>query len=362
LGLWVLGVPHFLLCGLLSGVLRYIPYLGVWVGAALTAILSLTVAGWTTPLWVFALFLVMEVVWANVLEPVLQGHSIGVSEAALLVSAAFWAWLWGAIGLLLAVPMTACLVVLGKFIPPLEFLHTLLGVEPALEPHLAYFQRVLARDHDEADEVVEDYLNDHDAEQTFAEVLLPAVSLARQKSGEGQFTADDERVMYQMTRELVEEVPAGDAAPADGAGVKVFGCPAGTEADEVAALMLGHLLKPTGCRFELLSSQSLSGEMLARIRAEDPEVLVGVALFPQSIAHTRYLCKRLRTAFPEKKLVVGCLGYQGNLDKVRERLKQAGADEVGTTLHETRVLVESLVRFLAVKDEAPPAQEPAVVG
>src|SRR5262249_17394368 len=111
--------------------------------------------------------------------------------------------------------------------------------------------------------------------------------------------------------------------------------------------------------FELLSAQMLSGEVLARIRADRPDLLVVVALFPQSIAHTRYLCKRLRASFPDKKIVVGCWGYKGNLEKVRDRLKAAGAAEGGTTLQETGAVTEPLARFLAVKKET---REPAEVG
>lgn len=351
------NVPYAILWGLLAGALRYVPYVGVWCAAAFPVILGLATPGWVTPLVVLGLFLAFEMVWANFLEPHFLGHSIGVSEAALLICAAFWAWLWGPIGLILAVPMTACLVVLGKFIPQLEFFHTLLGVEPVLEPHLIYFQRVLARDHDEAADVAEEYLKDHDAEQAFAAVLLPAVSLAKQKSGEGQFTPDDERAVYQVTQEVIDEVPVPvPENPPGGEPVLAFGCPAGSEADELGLQMLGHLLRPTGCRFEVISAHVLSGELLARIREEGPDVLVLAAVFPQSIAHTRYLCKRLRTAFPGKKMVVGCWGYKGNMDKVRDRLKEAGADEVGTTLQETRALVEPMVRFLAVQDATP---EPA---
>ena len=141
--------------GFLAVILRYVPYLGSWMTASVLIMLSLAIfPGWLQPLLVLGLIVVLEVVTANVAEPRLFGHSMGVSEVALLVAAAFWAFLWGPIGLVLSSPLTVCLVVLGKYVPQLEFLDVLLGDEPSLDADVSYYQRLLARDQDEAAQLV----------------------------------------------------------------------------------------------------------------------------------------------------------------------------------------------------------------
>jgi predicted PurR-regulated permease PerM len=160
-GLFGIGIPYALLWGLLSAVLRYIPYLGPWLAATLPLALSLLVAeGWTAPALVLALFLSLELICNMLLEPWLYGRGIGVSETATLIMIAFWAWLWGPIGLVLATPLTVCLVVLAKYVPFLNVLDTLLGNQPALEPQIMFYQRLLARDYDEAAEIAEGQFED----------------------------------------------------------------------------------------------------------------------------------------------------------------------------------------------------------
>src|SRR5207253_12642 len=144
------GVPYAVLWGFLAAVLRYIPYIGSAVAATLPIAMSLAVLpGWLSPLLVLGLFVVLELLTFNVIEPWFFGHSAGVSPVALLIAAAFWGWLWGPIGLLLSTPLTVCLEVLGRYVPQLEFLSVLLGHDVDLEPHVRFYQRLLARDGDD---------------------------------------------------------------------------------------------------------------------------------------------------------------------------------------------------------------------
>ncbi len=153
--LLALRVEYAFLWGFLVAVFRYIPYIGIWIAAVPPLILSLAMfPGWVQPLLLIGLFLAIELTASNVIEPRLYGHSIGVSEVALLVAAALWAFLWGPIGLILSSPLTVCLVVLGKYVPQLKFLDVLLGDEPALDAHVTFYQRLLARDQDEATQLV----------------------------------------------------------------------------------------------------------------------------------------------------------------------------------------------------------------
>src|SRR5262249_38175142 len=151
----LIGVKYALLWGFLGAMLRYLPYIGPYLAAVFPVGLSLaTIPGWGAMLMVIGLFLVLELTIANFIEPRLYGQSMGVSEIALLVSAAFWAFLWGPIGLVLSSPLTVCLVVLGRYIPQLDFLAVLLGDEPALDTSISFYQRLLARDQDEAEDLI----------------------------------------------------------------------------------------------------------------------------------------------------------------------------------------------------------------
>ena len=160
LGLFLIGVPYAVIWGCLAAALRFIPYVGVFSAALLPFALSLAVfPGWLQPALVVGLFLVLDVVANMVIEPWLYGHSAGVSQVALLVAVLFWTWLWGPVGLLLATPLTVCLIVLSKHLPALGFIVVLMGDRPVIEAKARYYQRLLARDQDEAADIVEAYVN-----------------------------------------------------------------------------------------------------------------------------------------------------------------------------------------------------------
>jgi predicted PurR-regulated permease PerM len=357
LGLMFIGVPYPALWGLLGMCLRYIPYIGAWVAFAFPFVLSFAVLpGWAPPLLVFGLFLVLELFISNVVEPLLFGRSIGVSEVALLISAAFWTWLWGPMGLVLSTPLTACLAVAGRHVPNLEFLAVLLGDEPALAPSMAYYQRLLARDQDEASDLIEDYAECHNSEEVFDTVLIPALSLARRNRERGLLSREDMDFIRRATAELLEvtSLPHQVSRPPSAAEtyepapiepITVFGCPARDNLDELTLEMLKRLLDPSHCNFEVLSPDALTAEVLATVRTEDaPMVCIG-ALSPQNLAHTRYLCKRLRARIPDLKIIVGCWGPAGDRTKIESRLKEAGADRVATSLLEARSQLAPLVQL-----------------
>ena len=170
---------------------------------------------------VIGLFLTLELIISNFIEPRLYGQSMGVSEIALLVSAAFWAFLWGPIGLVLSSPLTVCLVVLGRYIPQLEFLSVLLGDEPALDAAISFYQRLLARDQDEAESLVIEQMKAAESpEQVYDAMLLPALGAIKRSRVAGDITEDDERYALQVIREIVEDIGEGRigaaAAAADG--------------------------------------------------------------------------------------------------------------------------------------------------
>jgi predicted PurR-regulated permease PerM len=362
-GLFLLGIPYALLWGFLIALLRFVPFIGIWLAASVLVLFSVVVfPGWLQAALVVGLIALVEVVTANIIEPLLFGHSTGISSVALLVAAAFWTWLWGPIGLVLSTPMTACLVVLGKYVPPLAFFNILLGDEPVLEAEVTYYQRLLARDQDEAAELVETHLQDHSLETVYDEVLIPALVLAKRDRENGQLSRDQEQFILQATREVLndlvlphqrtqcKEKAAGVRREQGPPGVVVFGCPVRDAEDELAMEMLSALLQETCCRMEVLSAQTLSGELVARADQEHAALICISALPPSGLAQARYLCKRLRLHFPDAKIAVGIWGETEQVEKARQRLRAAGADAVGTRLLETRDQVVPMIQVLSHVD------------
>ncbi|HEX4589076.1 MAG TPA: AI-2E family transporter, partial [Gemmataceae bacterium] len=336
-GLWFLGVPYAFLWGFLAAVMRYVPYVGIWLAVLPPVVLSLAVApGWTMPLWVVALVAVLELVTANFVEPILFGQSIGVSEVALLVSAAFWAWLWGPLGLILSAPLTVCLVVLGKYVPQLEFFDVILGDAPVLPVRLVFYQRLLARDSDEAAALVEKFVRTAPPEQAYDEFLIPALVAAKRDRDNHDLAEADERFIVSTVAETADQL-ADDAelasakkaaAPPDGPRATCLLVPARDETDEVALRMLRGLLDPLRWDAEILPVAALAAELLERMATLRPAVVCVAALPPGGLAHTRYLCKRLRQRFPDVKIAVGLWGADSALAQAREVLAGAGADHV----------------------------------
>jgi predicted PurR-regulated permease PerM len=346
IALFLIGLDHALLWGLMAAVLRYIPYLGAVIVAGLLLALSLAMfPAWVQPLLVLAVILVLELVTSNLVEPLLFGHSLGVSEVALLISAAFWAFLWGPVGLVLSGPLTVCLVVLGRYVPQLQFIDVLLGAEPALDPKVSYYQRLLARDQDEATALVLAQEKLSSPEQVYDEMLVPGLNFTKRDRERDELTAGDEQFILRATREIVEDLGECQASAAGENGeskvpkfpkIRVLGCPGHDEADALALTMLQQLLDPARWAMEILSTEVLSAELVTLAEENGPAIVCISALPPGGLAHTRYLCKRLRARLPRAKILVGRWGLQGNLEQNQDQLREAGADEVETTLLETR--------------------------
>lgn len=342
LGLSLLDVPHAFLWGFLGALLRFVPYVGPWIAALAPIALSLAVfPGWTRPLLVCALFVVLELFTNLVLETFLYAGTAGVSAVGLLVAFAFWTWLWGPAGLLMATPLTVCLVVLSRHVPGMQFLATLLGDEPALSPDVAYYQRLLAGDRDEATDIVEAYLANAPMDSVYDALLLPALNYARRDAHE--LSAEQQQAVLQGTVAVLDDVLTSPTAvgaaprpPREGTPWLVLGYPARSEADEIALQMLGQVLDVERVRVEVASTGLLSSEVVALVQKRGFAAVCVAALPPGVLAHAKYLCKKLRAALPELKIVVGRWGPPGLGGEGAETLLAAGVDAVGATLLETR--------------------------
>jgi predicted PurR-regulated permease PerM len=361
-GMFLIGIPYAALWGLLAGLLRFVPYIGVWVAMLFPITLSLAAfSGWWLPLATIAIFLILELIAANVMEPWLFGRSMGISEVAILISAAFWVFLWGPVGLLLSTPLTGCLLVLGKYVPQLGFLDLLLGEGPALDADVCYYQRLLARDQDEATDRVLEWIEESGPEGVYDAVLVPALSYSVRDRERGELTEDDENFVLKGTSEILEDL--GERFPTAGPRdsekhgeanseslsppVRILGCPARGEQDCLALQMLIQVLDPTRWAMEITPVEALTAEVVTRVAEEAPAVVCIGSLPPGGLAHTRYICKRLRTRVPEVKIVVGRWGSDGNSQRTQKQFAEAGADFLTTSILETRNQVEALHPLLA---------------
>jgi predicted PurR-regulated permease PerM len=359
LGLLVMGVEYAVLWGFVGFLMRYVPYIGTWIGVIPPALFTFaTTEGWAMPIMVILLFLGLEVLCNNFFEPLLYGKSLGLSEVAQLVAAAFWAFLWGPIGLILSGPLTTCLLVIGKYVPQFRFLTVLLGDEPVLSPRVAFYQRLAARDQDEAAEIVEKEQEKRTPEQVFDELLVPALAAGRRDSSAGRLSDDDLAFITQAVREVAEEVadlaPTSPAPTSDNTAVRVLLVPANDNVDLAAAELLGRLLDPASWEARVTPPATLTSELLDRIEADNPSVVVVASLPPGGLTHTRYLCKRIRQRFADVKVAVcrWSAADDGPADPATDQLKKAGADEVTTSLETTRTF---LAGWRAVLADAPVA-------
>lgn len=208
LGLWLFGLPAAALFGAITALLRFVPYLGPWVAATLPIALSVAVFESWAPTLGIALFLAsVELLSNNVAEPWLYGSSVGLSPFAVVLSAAFWTWLWGPIGVVLSTPLSVCVVVLGRRVPSLEFLAVLLGEEPALEPSVRLYQRLLARDPAGASHLAAEHRAEHGPAATWDELVRPCLLRVERDRKEGQLEASQ----AEEIRRTLEELAAGEA-------------------------------------------------------------------------------------------------------------------------------------------------------
>ena len=373
-GLFIIRVPNAALWGLLAALLRFVPYIGVWMAAAAPLALSLaTTDSWWPLLWTLGLFVTLEAITGNALEPWLYGSSTGLSPAAVIVAATFWTWLWGGVGLLLATPLTVCVAVIGKYIPSLSFLDALLGDEPTLTINERFYQRLLAMDRREACIVADEYRKDHTAVETYSSLFVPALAAEEREKQNGAIDERHQRFIFDTTRELMEDIvgdsgAASSDAKTDGkdndkntapsvpapvlSKVPVFCLPAVDEADEIVAIMLAHSLEREGYKSESLSFKTLANEMVAQVIEAGCGVVCVSATPPHDDLHTRYLCKLLRSKLPKIHIVVGLWDAEMDDAKLLRRRERLTADKVVTKLADAL----DFIRPLAVLDAVESAE------
>lgn len=357
LGLYWIGVPYAALWGGLTALLRFVPFVGTLLSSLMPAALAFAIfPGWTETLQTLALFLALDAVTAYFVEPMIFGRRTGVSSFALLVSALFWIWIWGPIGLLLATPLTVCFAVLGRHVRSLRFLAVIFADEPALSSHVRYYQRLLARDEDEAQTIVNAKVHELGMVTVMDQILIPALALAIQHRMEQEITEDDAAFILDATTEIVQQFRAMNSAPVKGNGAsRIVGIATATPIDQLLLEMLRVALAPSDHVMTTLTPRSTShADAVASTAATGAELSCVVSLSPTRGAEVRGFCRELRAQRPEANLLVlrPLLNEEG-ASRSTTRMKEAGANEVATTIAEALQAVAAFVPSATISSETP---------
>ena len=373
-GLYFIGVPSAVLWGVTSAVLRFVPYIGPVIAAILPAALAAAVdPGWAPVLEVIGLYLVVETITGQFIEPLIFGHLTGLSPAAVVVAAIFWTWLWGPIGLLLSTPLTLCLVVLGRHVDRLEFFDVMLGDRPALTPVENFYQRMLADDPDEAQAQAENLLRERSLTVYYDEVALKGLQLAANDAMRGALSSDKVHTINDSVKALIDDLSSHDdrdphphdkaaaraeatrserAVPTPGAvkddapeggalaprwrGEHPVICLAGKgPLDEAASAMLAQLLGKHGLGARVAPYGSASRQSIGAFDAEGVAmVCISYLEISGSPSGLHYLVRRLRSRIPGAKILVGLWPTDGK-DVDDERIRGVvDADVYVTNLRE----------------------------
>jgi len=364
-GLYFIGIPNAVLWGGFAIGLRFIPYVGPWIAALMPIALSLAVSpGWMEPALVLGLFLVLELISNNVMEPWLYGTSTGVSSIALIVAAVFWTWMWGPVGLVLATPITVCLVVLGRHVPRLAFLSIILSDEEALTPQEDCYHRLLSPGTKDEIEFADNFLKAHPLGELYDGVFVPVLARA-ETDARAQLLVDDQLALIKRSMgEIIDDLgtrPKIVGGDAEGAGTgenailcRVLVLPAKAERDELAGRMLSQLLTRRGPVVEVAYAKMVAGELVGLVEEHSPDTVCISVVAPSTVIHARYLCVKIRERFPLVKIVVGLWAETENLTEVSKKLQDAGANDVVTTFAEAIDRISRLAPVVTDAESAPP--------
>ncbi len=380
LGLWIIdqtvgngqgGVRTALLAGMICAVMRYIPYIGPWLGASVPLALAFAAYPGNGVFFVtLTMFVGIEIIVSQVVEPNVLGSSTGVSPIAVLIAAVFWTWLWGPIGLLLSTPLTVLLVVMGKYVPQLAVFDVLLGDEPVLDPTTRIYQRLIAGDDEEAAEMALEYLKDRPLEAVYDQILIPALAqaecdwhrgklddrrhirirqglreivqaLGEQQQGEDTAEASD-AVVVQAKGQLDRSASSARPPLPQGASINVRCLPAHDEADQIVGMMVAQVLQRRGFSVTMPNTISLASEMVSSIDSQMPDILVVSALPPKAALHARYLTKPIRARNPDLKIVVALWTNDKKVASEFENIQSV------TTMNELQNQIDQLVPMIVL--------------
>ncbi|HEX6564508.1 MAG TPA: AI-2E family transporter [Chthoniobacterales bacterium] len=312
IGLSLIGIPNAILWAILTLLLRFLPYVGLWISASFPLILSVAISSdWKAPLFTLALYAFLEVVTNNFVEPIVLGGSTGISPLAVIISALFWTWLWGPIGLLVATPLSACLVVLGRYFSGFHFCSVLLAADPPTSSETKLLRLLTENRTLEAKRLIHELDGQQLSVKLAEDLLVPAIRAIENDSLPGT-AASTKNQIYRQLRDLIEELPvsapddSSEPKPTEPENLEIVILPYVGEGDEMVGAILAHLLKAEGLETELVSSRALRSERLERVKELQPKQIVLSAIQSGSIKTIDRMIRTIKQVSSESVISV-CL-------------------------------------------------------
>lgn len=367
--LYLIGLPHPVLFAALATICRFVPYIGAPIAALAPTLLSTAVfPGWSHAALIFGIFVVLEMVTANYVEPRVYGKHTGLSSLAVLIAAAFWTLIWGPIGLILSVPLTVCLVVMGSHIPSLEFLAVLLGDQPVIPPYTCFFQRLLAHDEREAADILFNALRNESLTSVYDSILIPALTLVEMERQKGDLEDSTVHFIRSSTSEMVDELgfraledknelaQSASDSPATANSTVVPDCativiiPVRDGSDDIVSTMLAQVLDQAGFRATSIPIQRID-ETVSAVRAQQPDIVFLSGMPPVAMARAHRIFRSLRTANPTLKIAMGIWHFNEDPSKAARMISRTEELHISTSLADATAQARAHVQpHLAVAD------------
>ncbi|MGA7244901.1 MAG: AI-2E family transporter [Terracidiphilus sp.] len=379
--LYLIGLPHAVLFAALAILCRFVPYIGAPIAALTPTLLSLAVFhGWRHSAEIFGVFVLLEIITANYVEPHVYGKHTGLSSLAVLIAAAFWTLIWGPVGLILSVPLTVCLVVMGSHVPSLEFLIVLLGDRPVIPLYTAFFQRMLARDEREAADILFSSLKSASLVSVYDSILIPALTLVEMERQKGDLEESTIRFIRTSVSEMVDElgfrsleekseptqsgqnlanaenasaalqslipsppVPGPSVPPslisgsssanpaAFPASATVLIIPVRDGFDDLISTMLVQVLDQAGFRATSILVQRID-ETVAAVTAQKPDIVFLSGMPPVAMARAHRIFSSLRSANRTLEIVMGIWHYNEDPSRAAQMISRTEPLHISTSL------------------------------
>jgi predicted PurR-regulated permease PerM len=351
IALYFIGLPHPILFAALAILCRFVPYIGAPIAALTPTLLSLAVfPGWRHSAEIFGVFVVLEIITANYVEPRVYGKHTGLSSLAVLIAAAFWTLIWGPVGLILSVPLTVCLVVIGSHVSSLEFLTVLLGDQPVIPPYTCFFQRMLAYDEREAADILESSLKDEPLAAVYDSILIPALTLVEMERQKGELEESTVRFIRKSTSEMVDELGfrareekneqaqtdspdattcANPAVFPNSANILII--PVRDGSDDLISTMLAQVLVLAGFNATSIPVQRID-ETVSAVTEQSPALVFLSGMPPVAMARAHRIFRGLRSANPGLKIIMGIWDYNEDPVKASQMISRTEHLHISTSL------------------------------
>lgn len=325
LSMWMIGVPNAMLWGLLAALLRYVPFLGPWIALALPLMISIaTSSSWSQPIYVLVSFIACEAIINGLVEPWCYSGSTGMTAWGVVLASFFWGWLWGPVGLILSVPLTTCLVVLGKYIPQFSFFTRFLGSGDILPAEGRLYQRLLVWDEAGADAIFKSELKAVDSTpESIADKLFVPILQTLKRDMQADIVNEEHAAFLQQTTDQIDQLgPFLSDDIVERPTILLVSGPA--RADEIASRILARLAISKGFTADIVKAAKLASEAVQRVKQSQPFVIGVVQSAPVSVAHATYLLKLLRKNEEDRRLLFIGLQPETISEPVIKHLTGAG--------------------------------------